>query len=101
MKEKDRIRIDIRHVDECEEGEYGTFEIVGNKKMLITVSLKRCNNQRNYLLTILHELLHAWIALLQVNKIIKISDRREHRLIEDFELYALRKLKQIIGEVPK
>jgi hypothetical protein len=101
MKEKDRIRIDIRHVDKCDDGEYGTFEIVGNKRMLITISLKRCDNQRNYLLTLLHELLHGWVALLQVNKIVKISDRREHKLIEAFELYALRKLKQVVGKVPR
>jgi hypothetical protein len=95
MKEKDRICIYLRHVDKCEEGEYGTFEVIGNKKMLITISLERCNNKKDYLLTVLHELLHSWIALLQVNKILKISDRKEHKVIEAFERYAIRQLRRV------
>lgn len=74
------MNIKIKLVETCPKNEYGTCEIVGNNSILIEISKKKNNDKRQFFVTLLHELMHAWCFIMKANGI-KMSIRKEHKWI--------------------
>jgi len=74
------MNIKIRFVEKCKRGVYGTTEIVDKNNLLILISRKKNNIKQEFFVTMLHELLHAWMFILKSNGI-KMKAADEHKWI--------------------
>lgn len=74
------MNVEIRLVKRCRNRAYGNFSIRGRESALITIALDKNKTMAEYGATVLHELLHLWIAILQ-RRNFKCGDSREHRFI--------------------
>lgn len=83
------MRIDLNMVKRCYKDYFGTFETIGKKRALIEISKKRASSPHDFTLTVLHELLHLWIAILGGTGI-KVYSRKEHKVIYQVEQYVIR-----------
>lgn len=73
--------LEIKKVKRCRPREaFGTFAITGPTSALITVSTDKNRKLASYAVTLLHELLHCYIALLKANGF-EVSARKEHKWI--------------------
>lgn len=83
------MRIDLKIVKRCYKDYYGTFETLGKKRALIEISKKKACTPHDFMLTVVHELLHLWISILGAQGI-KIDSRKEHKVIYKIEKYLVR-----------
>lgn len=72
--------IEIRNVKNIKDGSYGTTTFQSKYRALIKVAESKNTTIDEWSNTVLHELLHVWIALLKANGA-KIDRRFEHRYI--------------------
>ncbi len=90
------MKINIRFIDKCPKNVYGTTEILNNKTILINISRLKNQNKSEFFVTMLHELLHAWMFILKANDI-HMSPRTEHKwiyLVQNSVVRALNKIKR-------
>lgn len=85
----------INDVKQCKNKAMGNYCILGKGVMRITVSLKLNRLLADYMLTLLHEMLHAWFTLVRV-KGFRCTDRLEHKIIYKIEEAVFRIIKQHI-----
>jgi hypothetical protein len=64
-------------------------------KFDISISLKRNNTIEEYAGTLLHELLHLWLGILQRHKYLPVGMKNEHKVIEMIEAVTQFALHQI------
>ena len=88
------MNIKIKLVKECSKKEYGTCEVVDSNNILIEVSKKKNSKMNQYFVTLLHELIHAWVFIMKANGI-KMSDRKEHRWIYSVEAVIIKALEYL------
>lgn len=87
------MRLEIKGVRYCRQGEYGYFKILGSQRACIAISLKENTTLNQYAETLLHELLHFYIALLKVEGF-NVGSRNEHKWIEACELMVIDQMKR-------
>lgn len=79
------MMLEIKTVKKCKPDDaYGTFAITGPERAIITISTTRNRTISDYAATLLHELLHCYIALLKSNGF-KVGAKKEHVWIEACE----------------
>lgn len=81
----------IKLVDKCEHDHRGEFAVLGSNRCEILISKKRNPDVNAFAATLLHELLHLWVTVLQTHGL-RESISVEHRFIDDVLPYVLRKL---------
>ena len=86
------MKININFVDECSKGEYGTCQITNRDTINIEISRALNQDQSQFFVTLLHELLHAWLFVMKANDI-KISIGREHKWIYSVQAVVFEALK--------
>jgi hypothetical protein len=92
----------IRDVDFCGEDQelFGWCELKKNK-FVISLSRKRNTTLEEYAGTLLHELIHLWVGILQRRKYIPESIKDEHKMIAIVEGVTQFALHQIYVQRPK
>jgi Zn-dependent peptidase ImmA (M78 family) len=88
--------IKIKFVDDCRNKAYGTTEIIDKNTILIVISRNKNRNRSEFFVTMLHELLHAWMFVLKANGI-HMSQTKEHKwiyLVQNSIVEALGKIKR-------
>lgn len=88
--------IKIKFVDDCRNKAYGTTEVIDNNTILIEISRTKNVKHGEFFVTMLHELLHAWMFILKANGI-HMSKGREHKwiyIVQNSIVEALGKLKR-------
>jgi len=88
------MRINIKFIEECSKGEYGTCQITSRNNIDIKISRKLNKNRSEFFVTILHEMLHAWMFILKANGI-KISVIKEHKWIYNVQYVVVKALEMI------
>ncbi len=91
------MNIRIKFVNECPKGEYGLCEVVDNNSMLIQISRAKNKERHEFFVTLLHELLHAWMLVLKANKL-KMSVRKEHTWIYRVQAVILTAFKDMLKD---
>lgn len=94
------MRIEIREVRNCKNGAFGNFLLRSYKSALITISLKLNDSVAEYGATLLHELLHLWLALLRL-KGFRVANKKEHNFIYDVEKHVLKVAKKHLRRASK
>lgn len=93
---RDRIMIvKVRHVEKLR-SLYGECAFVSKNKTIITIARQRNKRLATYSATLLHELLHVWIRVMELNGF-KVDDDTEHDFIDAVEQAVLRLFKQVVG----
>ncbi len=87
--------IKIRHVEKLGSS-YGESEFVSRNKMLITIARQRNRRLATYSATLLHELLHVWVWVLEINGF-EVDDKTEHKFIEAVEQAVVRLFRDVVG----
>jgi hypothetical protein len=72
----------IKLVDRCPEDFSGEFRVLSNGRCRILISKRKNKDLTEFADTLLHELLHFWVTLLQTYGV-KESIRREHKFIDE------------------
>lgn len=70
----------IKNVNKIKGRCYGVTKYVSKQKAVIELSLELNKDLAEYSSTLLHELLHVWIAILQANDA-KLNKKKEHTFI--------------------
>lgn len=89
------MKLEIRGVRKCRQDEFGYFKILGAQRAYIAISLEKNNTVNQYAETLLHELLHFYVALLKVEGF-QVGQRREHKWIEACELTVVDQMKRYL-----
>jgi hypothetical protein len=76
------MRLSIKLTDTCPKNHRGEFIIKGANTCEILISKKLNQNVNEFAVTLLHELLHFWVTILQTHGV-KEGIKREHRFIND------------------
>ncbi len=80
--------LEIKKVNRCKNGAFGSFVVLGRERARITISLERNKMLADYGATLLHELLHCYTTLLRVEGF-KCTNKKEHKWIEKCETAIL------------
>ncbi len=88
------MNIKIKLIKECANGEYGTCEIQNKKTISIEISKKKNTDKYQFFISLLHELLHAWMFIMKANGI-EIGIRKEHKWIYSVQAVVIEALKLI------
>ncbi len=91
------MNIKIKLVDTCPNGEYGLCEVLNNNTVLIQISRSKNKEMHEFFVTLLHELLHAWMFILKANKV-KIPIRKEHNWIYRVQAVILVAFKDMLKD---
>jgi hypothetical protein len=83
------MRLEIKEIAQHRDGAYGKFWIVSKRRACITISRKANTTVNWYSLTLLHELLHLYCAMIKM-KGAKIDRRKEHKFIEKIENFIVK-----------
>lgn len=83
--------VNLKLVPKCPKGHRGEFIVRGNSRCEILISREHNDNVGEFAATLLHELLHLWITILQSHGLSK-GIRKEHKYIDGILPYILRKL---------
>lgn len=83
------MKVIIREVKKIDDDTLGRFERLTKYTSRITIGMDGNRTLAQYGETVLHELLHLWIAILEA-KGFKISEKREHKFIESVERMVTR-----------
>ncbi len=89
------MTIKIRHTEKLH-GSYGECAFNSKNKMVITIARERNRRLATYGATLLHELLHAWVRMLELNGF-KVDDKVEHKFIYAVEQAVVRLFRDIVG----
>ncbi len=87
--------VKVRHVEKLR-SLYGECAFVSKNKTIITIARQRNKRLATYSATLLHELLHVWIRVMELNGF-KVDDDTEHDFIDAVEQAVLRLFKQVVG----
>jgi len=93
------MQIKIRHVAALN-GDYGETSFPGPKKAVITIARNMNRRMHTYSSTMLHELLHVWTHVLELNGF-KMDEEVEHDFIYATERAVVKKFRQIVGKSVK
>ncbi len=85
------MRLQIKMVQRCENDHRGEFIVKSNNQCEIQISKKRNQTIDDFAETLLHELLHLWVTILQTHGL-KDSIRREHGFINSIVPKAIKEL---------
>ncbi len=85
------MTIKIRHVKHLK-GSYGDTAFPAPGKIVITINRKLNRSLASYGTTLLHEILHAWMHILEIN-----GFDPEHDFVDATEKDALRHFKRVYG----
>ncbi len=88
------MNINIKLVPKCSKGEYGTCEVVSKNKIQIEISEAKNTDRNEYFVTLLHELLHAWIFVMKANGV-ELPIKREHKWIYSVQAVVIEALKYL------
>lgn len=91
------MNIKIKFVEQCPNGEYGLCEVINNNNILIQISRIKNREMSEFFVTLLHEILHAWMFILKANKI-RMPIRKEHTWIYRVQAVILTALKDVIKD---
>ncbi len=86
------MNIRVKMVSECSEGEYGTCQVVSDKTIQIEISEKRNTDVYQFCVTLLHELLHAWMFVMKANG---LHIKKEHKWIYSVQSVVFEALKLV------
>lgn len=89
------MTIKIRHVEKLR-SLYGECHFVTKNKTVITVARSKNRRLATYGATVLHELLHAWVRILEWNGF-EIDDEVEHEFLYAVEQAVVRLFRDIVG----
>ncbi len=89
------MTIKIRHVEKLR-NLYGECSFASRNRTVITIARQGNRRLATYGATLLHELLHAWIRVLEMNGF-KIDDKIEHKFIYAVEQAVVRLFRDIVG----
>lgn len=87
--------IKIRHVEKLR-SLYGECAFTTKNKTIITIARQKNKRLATYGATVLHELLHVWVRILQTGGF-KITDEVEHEFIDAVEQAVVRLFRDIVG----
>lgn len=74
--------VKLKLVKKCPNGHKGEFIVLGNNQCEIQIARNRNPSIEEFATTLIHELLHLWVTILQTHGL-KEGIRREHRFIND------------------
>lgn len=86
------MRLDIREILYHRDGSYGKYWPMSRRRACITLSRKENTTVNWYALTLIHELLHFWVAMIKT-KGAKIDRRKEHKFINHLEKDVIKALR--------
>lgn len=89
------MKLEIKNVKRSRNGASGNFYLRGRESALITISLEQNCTLAEWGSTLLHELLHLWVTLMQHNGL-KVTDKREHIFIYAVEKKILKLMVQYL-----
>lgn len=88
------MNIKIRHVKvlkDIDGGELaGSCDMPSRSKMIINISRKRNNTVNKYAATLLHELLHSWVNMLEPYGF-NPTDEKEHEFVDAVEAIVVQR----------
>ncbi len=87
--------IKVRHVEKLR-GLYGECDFSTKNKTVITIARSKNRRLATYGATLLHELLHAWVRVLEMNGF-EIDDEVEHEFIDAVEQAVVQLFRDIAG----
>ena len=87
------MTIKIRHAKKLKDL-YGNCAFPTASRVVITVNRQFNKRLATYAATLLHELLHAWIHILELNGL-KVDDEAEHKFIYATEQAVLREFRKL------
>lgn len=85
------MRLDVKEIKEHKDGAYGKYWNTSRRRACITISRKANTTVNWYALTLIHELLHFWVAMITI-KGAKVDRRKEHRFIQKLEVQVIKAL---------
>lgn len=74
------MKITLKLVDKCPDDHRGEFVVIGRNRCEIQISKRHNKTVNEFAATLLHELLHLWVTILQTHGL-KEGIRREHKFI--------------------
>jgi len=95
------VIIKVRHVDrliDTDDGKelFGSCDMHKRNKMIITISRRKNKTIDKYGATLLHELLHGWVNVLELHGF-ETTEDKEHKFIDYIEAVAIRKFLKTFG----
>jgi len=91
------MNINVKMVNECSKKEYGTCQVINKNKIQIEISKIKNKTSSEFFVTLLHELLHAWLFIMKANGV-KIGIKKEHKWIYSVQSIIIEALKLINKE---
>jgi len=85
------MNIQIKLVKECSKGEYGTCQIINKNTILVEISESKNKDKYEFFVTVLHELIHAWVFIMKANGV-KMSIKKEHKWIYSVQAVIIKAL---------
>ena len=85
------MKLLVKIVPKCKHNHRGEFLVRDAHKCEIQISADKNKDVSDFAATLLHELLHFWVTILQTHGL-KESIRREHKFIDRVVPYLLTKL---------
>lgn len=85
--------LEVKKVKDTRNKAMGNFILYGRHKAQITISLKRNTLLAEYMVTLLHELLHFWTTMVRKEGF-KTTDKKEHQFIYAVEEAILIEMKR-------
>lgn len=85
------MRLQIKMVQRCENDHRGEFIVKSSNQCEIQISKNRNQTIDDFAETLLHELLHLWVTILQTHGL-KDSIRREHGFINSIVPKVIKEL---------
>ncbi len=86
--------IKIKLVKDCYKGAYGTCQVVSKDTIEIEISKRLNTDKYQYFVTLLHEIIHAWVYIMKANGI-HMSDRKEHDWIYSVQTVVIKALQYL------
>lgn len=85
------MQLQLKLLSKLDYGHKGEFIVKGPNKCEIQISKEKNTSITEFATTLLHELLHFWVTILQTHGL-KESIRKEHKFINNVVPFILRKL---------